>query len=81
MKRQPAVENERLRRALLRDPQHVGVDVDEGHGRQRAARLRHPYRDVAGAASDVNMCERARQRRADLGDESILPRAVEARTT
>ena len=45
---------------------------------QRTARLRHPHRDVAGAACDVDMGERPRQRRPDLGDESVLPCPVQA---
>ena len=72
------LENERLAARSSGYPQHVGVDVDEGHAGQRTARSRHPHRDVAGAACDVDMRERPRQRRANLGDERVLPRPVQA---
>ena len=72
------LEKERLAARSFADSQHVGVDVDEGHAGQRTASIRHPRRDVAGAACDVDMRERAPQRRANLGDERVLPGPVQA---
>ena len=65
-------------RALRSDAQHVGVDVGDRHRGLRAARPRDPECDVARAACDVEMGEGPRGRRMRLGDENVLPYAVQA---
>ncbi len=66
------------RRALFPNAQHVAIDVDDRHLSQRPAGLRHSEGDVASPPGDVDMREGPAQRGADLGDERVLPRPVQA---
>ena len=60
------------------DAQHVGVDVGDGHAGLAAPRPRDAEGDVAGAAGDIEMGERAGRRRMDLGGQDVLPDAMQA---
>ena len=65
-------------RALRSDAQHVGVDVGDRHRGLRAACPRNPECDISCAARNVEMGERTRGRGMRLGDENVLPYAVQA---
>ena len=65
-------------RSLATDPQHVAVDVEHGDMRLRPALVEKPEGDIAGAAGDVEMAERARLRRPHGADEGVLPGPVQA---
>ena len=59
--------------ALDADPQHVGVDVGDRHRSQGAAGPGDAEGDIARAAGDIEMGERAHARGVDLGGENVLP--------
>ncbi len=60
------------------DAQHVGVDVGDSDTGLAASRPRDAEGDVSGAPRDVQMAERTRRRRMDLGGQNVLPDAMQA---